>query len=161
MGFSVLDVRITGTRLLTLVLALLVTAGVGASLRYTRLGLQMRSLADDRQVSAQLGVPVDRVTTWAWLIGGTIAGLTGLLLGNLSRLDAPFLTFLVIPALAAAVCGRLHSLAGTLAAGVFIGLVEALATPIDSISNYRSVSPYLIGLLVVFWFGRQPRRAVR
>ena len=160
-GFDVIGVRVTGTRLIAIVLALAITGGVATLLQRTRLGLQMRALADDRHVSGQIGVPVDRATMWAWLIAGSVAGLTGLLLGNLSRLDAPFLTFLVIPALAAAVCGGLRSLAGTALAGIVIGLIEALATPIDGISDYRAVTPYLVGLLVVFWFARSPSRTLR
>ena len=160
-GFEVIGVRVTGTRLVAVALALAITGGVATLLQRTRLGLQMRALADDRHVSGQIGVPVGRVTVWAWLVAGVVAGLTGLLLGNLSRLDAPFLTFLVIPALAAAVCGKLRSLAGTVAAGIVMGLLEAVATPIDGISDYRAVMPYLIGLLVVFWFARSPARTLR
>lgn len=159
-GFAVLGVRITGTRLLALVIAILITGGVAMLLRRSRLGLQMRSLADNREVSAQIGIPVNKTTSAAWLMAGVIAGLTGVLLGNLSRLDAPTLTFLVIPALAAAVVGRLTSLGATLAAGISMGLIEGLITPIDGISDYRSTTPYVVGLLVVFWFARSPERTL-
>jgi branched-chain amino acid transport system permease protein len=160
-GFSILDTRVTGTRLVALMLALGVTAGITMFLSRTRMGLRMRALADDRSVSSIIGVPVDRTTTTAWLIAGALAATTGVLLGNLSRLDPPTLTFLVIPGLAAAVCGRLTSLGATLAAGIAMGAAEALATPYGSVSSYRSAAPYLIGLLVVFWSARSPYRLAR
>ena len=156
-GFEVGDVRVTGTRLIALVLALAITAGIAAFLARTRVGLRMRALADDRSVASIIGVPVDRTTTTAWLIAGALAGTTGVLLGNLSRLDPPTLTFLVIPGLAAAVCGRLASLAGTLLAGITMGTVEALATPYSAVTGYRSAAPFLIALLVVSWSARSPR----
>ena len=121
----------------------------------------MRALADDRSVGSIVGVPADRTATTAWLIAGALAGTTGVLLGNLSRLDPPTLTFLVIPGLAAAVCGRLISLGGTLAAGIAMGTVEALARPYSSVSGYRSATPFLIGLLVVFWSARSPATVAR
>ncbi|MGH1505409.1 MAG: branched-chain amino acid ABC transporter permease [Acidimicrobiales bacterium] len=158
-AFEVIGIRVTGTRLLVLLLTLAITATVATVLARTRLGLHMRALADNRSVSTQIGIPVNSTTTAAWLMAGFIAGLSGILLGNLSRLDGPSLTFFVIPALAAAVAGRLTSLGITLIAGVSMGLIESLATPIDAISDYRTVAPYLVGLLAVFWFARNPERS--
>ena len=59
-------------------------------------------LANDREVTAMLGVPVRRVEAAAWLGSGLLCGSSGVLLGDLVGLDIVTLTFLVIPALAAA-----------------------------------------------------------
>ena len=56
----------------------------------------MRALANDREITATLGVPVRRVEAAAWLGSGLLAGVAGLLLSNLVGLDANTLTFLVI-----------------------------------------------------------------
>lgn len=160
-GIDVLDVRVTGTRLLAVGVTLAITAGVGVMLVRTLLGLTMRSMADDRAVAARLGIDVRRTMITAWLIAGAIAGVSGILLGNLSRLDGPSLTFLVIPGLAAAVAGRLTSLPLTLAAGFAMGLIESVSSRIDLVSDYRSTTPYVIGLLVVFWTAATSARAYR
>ena len=78
------------------------TGGTAVFLQGTKLGTAMRSLANDREITAMLGVPVRRVEAAAWLGSGLLAGLTGLLLSNLVGLDIVGLTFLVIAALAAA-----------------------------------------------------------
>jgi ABC-type uncharacterized transport system permease subunit len=70
-------------------------------LRVTKVGTAMRALADDREITATLGVPVRRVEAAAWLGSGLVCGAAGLLLSNLVGLDIVGLTFLVIPALAA------------------------------------------------------------
>ena len=67
----------------------------------------MRALANDREITATLGVPVRRVEALAWLGSGLISGATGLLLSNLVGLDAATLTFLVISTLAATLIARL------------------------------------------------------
>ena len=72
----------------------------------------MRALANDREITATLGVPVRRVEAAAWLGSGLLAGAAGLLLSNLVGLDAATLTFLVISSLAAALIARLRSLVG-------------------------------------------------
>jgi branched-chain amino acid transport system permease protein len=78
-----------------------------------------------------------------------------LLLSNLVGLDAATLTFLVISSVAAALIARLSSLWGTLGAAFFIGLVNALATPILSISQYRDMAPFVIAGLALLFMSRK------
>lgn len=153
------DVRMSYTRILGLSLALLMMSGVGLLLSRTRIGLQMRALADDRQLSAILGVRVLHVDTVAWVLSGAFAGVCGLLLGNIVRLQATLLTFLVIPAFAAAIIGRLGSLPMTVAGGIFIGVVEALAILVPGLSSFRTAMPFLIALLAIVLFRNDARKA--
>ncbi|WP_293936323.1 branched-chain amino acid ABC transporter permease [Iodobacter sp.] len=146
------DIRLTYTRILSLVLAVLMMLAIGILLRKTRLGLYMRALANNRQLSAVLGISVIRVDTAAWLISGAFAGVCGLLLANIVRLQATTLTFMVIPAFAAAIVGRLSSLPITVAAGVVIGIAEALAITIPGFAIYRSVTPFVLALLAMMVF---------
>ena len=91
----------------------------------------MRALANDREITATLGVPVRQVEAAAWLGSGLVCGAAGLLLADLfTSLDYTALTFLVISSLAAALIGRLRSLWVTLAGGLAVGLVQAIADPV-------------------------------
>jgi branched-chain amino acid transport system permease protein len=146
------DVRLTYTRVLGLAAAVSMMAAVGLLLARTRIGLAMRALADQRGLSAILGIRVLQVDTTAWLISGAFAGVCGLLLGNIVRLQATVLTFLVIPAFAAAIIGRLSSLPATVAAGLAIGMLEAVAVLVPGFSPFRTATPFLIALLaIVLW----------
>ena len=62
--------------------------------------------------AALVGVPVLRVDAWAWVISGVISGVSGIFLANMVRLQVIPLTYMVIPAVAAAILGRLTSLYG-------------------------------------------------
>jgi branched-chain amino acid transport system permease protein len=146
------DVRLTYTRVLGLAAAVSMMAAVGLLLARTRIGLAMRALADQRGLSAILGIRVLQVDTTAWVISGAFAGVCGLLLGNIVRLQATVLTFLVIPAFAAAIIGRLSSLPATVAAGLAIGMLEAVAVLVPGFSPFRTATPFLIALLaIVLW----------
>ena len=114
----------------------------------------MRALANDREITAALGVPVRRVEATTWLVSGALAGGAGLLLSNLVGLDAATLTFLVISSLAAALIARLRSLVVTLLAGIVIGLVSAMATPIFSISSYRDMTPFVLAAVALLFLAR-------
>src|SRR5207253_7676953 len=136
-SFQLGSVDVNLTQILGLALAVAVTAGATVFLRFTKLGTAMRSLANDREITAMLGVPVRRVEAAAWLGSGLLSGATGLLLSTLVGLDAVTLTFLVIASLSAALIGRLESLLATMAAGLAIGIVQACLTAFAAIGPYR------------------------
>jgi len=153
-AFDFGSVRLTYTRIVGLSLALAMMASISLLLSKTRLGLQMRALSNNRDLSGLLGIRVLRVDVAAWLISGLFAGVTGLLLANLVRLQATVLTFLVIPAFAAAIVGQLVSLQITVAAGIVIGLIEALAITLPAVAAYRSATPFLLAIVAMLFIGR-------
>jgi branched-chain amino acid transport system permease protein len=152
-AFNMGGVRVNGTQLLGLGLGLFVTAFTAAFLRFTRLGVAMRSLANHREITAMLGVPVRRVEAAAWLGSGLLAGATGLLLSTLVGLDIVGLTFLVIASLSAALIGRLESLWATMAAALVIGIVQSCLTAFAPVSAYRTLTPFIFAILALLWFG--------
>ena len=156
--FTLGQVQIDVTQVIALALGVVITVVTGAWLRYTKLGTAMRAVANDRQITATLGVPVRRVEAAAWLGCGVLSGLAGLLLADLVALDATTLTFLVISSLAAAVIARLRSITVTLVAGIVIGVVESMLVPINSLTNYADMTPFVlaaVALLVIMFRRRE------
>jgi branched-chain amino acid transport system permease protein len=158
-GFTVSGILVNYTQVIALAFGVVVTAATGAFLRYTNLGTAMRALANDREITATLGVPVRRVEAAAWLGCGLLSGVAGLLLSNLVGLDATTLTFLVISALAATLIARLQSIVLTFAAGMLVGLVNALITPILSISQYRDMTPFVLATIALLVLSGRRRSA--
>ena len=151
-GFSVGQIQVTWTQVIALAAGVVLTVATAAFLRYTKLGTAMRAMANDREITATLGVPVRKVEAAAWLGCGVLAGVAGLLLANLVALDATTLTFLVISSLAAVLIAQLRSIMVTFIAAIVIGLLHDLLTPINSLTNYRDMTPFVIaaaGLLVL------------
>ncbi len=141
-------VRLTVTRLIALGVSLTMVVGIGLLLARTRIGLGMRALASDRHISAAIGVRVVQIDSIAWLVNGLFAGIAGILLANINRLDPGTLTFLVIPAIAAAIMARLSSLWGAFVGGIVCGMIEALLIATSpEIANLRSAGPYVAALI--------------
>ncbi|WP_419911626.1 branched-chain amino acid ABC transporter permease [Hoeflea sp.] len=155
MGVRLLGMKITVTRMIAFFGSLAILLGAMLYLEKTRTGLHMRALADNRDHSALIGIPVFRVETAAWALSGALAGFTGLMFGDLVRLDPTVITFTVIPAIAAAVCGRLQSLPLTFAGGLAIGVCEAMLTLVKPLAPLRSMTPFLIAALVILWMQRK------
>jgi branched-chain amino acid transport system permease protein len=150
--FSIGQIQVTWTQVIALGAGVVLTVGTAAFLHYTKIGTAMRAMANDRDITATLGVPVRKVEAAAWLGCGVLSGIAGLLLADLVALDATTLTFLVISSLAAVLVARLRSIPVTFAAAIVVGLVHDLLTPIVALSNYRDMTPFVIaaiGLLVL------------
>ena len=161
MFVSLFEVRLTLTRIIAIILAIAMVVAITLLLNRTRLGLDMRALANDRDLSAVLGVRILYTETAAWVITGIFSGLAGLLLADLVRLQGTFLTLLVIPAIAAAILGQLQSLWQTAVAGILIGIAEAVLTPIAWISPYRAAAPFIIALVAVTILGGTAKVALK
>jgi branched-chain amino acid transport system permease protein len=153
--FQVGEISVTYTNVLSLVLGLVVTGVAAAFLRFTKLGTAMRAMANDREITASLGVPVRRVTAAAWFGCGCLAGVAGVLLSDLVALDATTLTFLVISTLAATLVGRLRSIPITFLAAIVIGVITAELTPISSLSNYRDMTPFVVAAIALLFLSRR------
>jgi branched-chain amino acid transport system permease protein len=160
--YTIWGAAVNLTQIICIALAFAITAGVSIFLRVTKLGTAMRALANDREISATLGVPVRRVEAAAWFGSGLVCGIAGLLLPDLlTSLDYSALTFLVISALAAALIGRLRSLWMTLVGGLAVGLLQAVvtpytgSTPITSVTSYRAAAPFVLAIIALLYMSRR------
>jgi len=153
--FQVGQISVAYTNLITLALGLVVTIVTAAFLRFTKLGTAMRAIANDRDISASLGVPVRRVTAAAWFGCGVLSGIAGVLLADLVALDSTSLTFLVIFTLAATLIARLRSIVVTFVAALVIGVLDAELTPVTSVSNYRDMTPFVLAVIALLVLNRR------
>ncbi len=93
----------------------------------TRTGRAMRSVAQDRDASALMGINVDRMISYTFGMGGALAGAAGVMflqVNQQTRYDAGFRLGLI--AFTAAVLGGVGNLLGAVIGGVLIGVIQAL-----------------------------------
>ncbi len=154
--YDVFGTQVSLTQIIAIGLAFAITAGVTVFLQVTKLGTAMRALANDREITATLGVPVRRVEAAAWFGSGLACGAAGLILPDLlTSLDYSALTFLVISSLAAALIGRLRSLWATLFGGLAVGLAQSVLSPYTTVSAYRSAAPFVLAIIALLYLSRR------
>ena len=121
--------------------------------------MALRACSEDARVAALMGVPVARMHTLAWALGAALAAFAGLLLAPVTFVHLN-MGFIALKAFPAAVLGGLTSLPGALAAGVLLGVVEALAG-LALPEGVKDVVPYalLMGALLLFPQGLGARRS--
>jgi branched-chain amino acid transport system permease protein len=163
--YDVSGTTVSLTQIICLALGFALTVAITLYLRFTKLGTAMRAMANDREVTAMLGVPVRRVEAAAWFGTGIVAGAAGLLLPDLlTQLDYSAMTFFVIAApMAAALIGRLRSLWATFAGGLAVGLLRSLLAPMaaspygimQELSKYRDDAPFVLAIVALLWLSRR------
>jgi branched-chain amino acid transport system permease protein len=91
----------------------------------TRTGRGIRALSQDAETAVLLGVNVDRVVTFTFLLGGLMAGGAGMLFILFYESTTATVGFLLgVKAFTAAVLGGIGNLRGALLGGLLLGLIE-------------------------------------
>lgn len=122
----VLGTTVTLNRVLLAVGVVVVALVLGAVFHYTRFGLAARAAAGNEKGALLLGISPDRLGAVSWALAAMLAGVAVVLIEPISGIDPTTTPLLVVPALAAALLGRLDSFAIATAAGLAIGMVQSL-----------------------------------
>src|ERR1700694_5537166 len=113
-----------------LVIAALSAAIIGAFwlfLKYGTFGIWIRATTQDRVMAPATGISVPWVLTGVFAIGAGMAAASGVLFGPLVGVNHAMGLDWVLKAFIVVVVGGMGSLAGSLAAAIFISLLEAYA----------------------------------
>ena len=148
--YSILGLNITWDQTTTILAAAGVAFGFRALFRYTRLGVAMRAVVDNRELCAVKGLNPNMVTAASWAIGTSLAGLAAILIAPGLNLEANTLSLLVVSAYAAAVLGRLQHLPATFVGALILGVAQSMVVaylPSDN-SFVRNLNPALPFLLL-------------
>lgn len=123
---DLLDTTVTQNRLILAALVIVVTVVLVAVFRYTRYGLATRAAAGNEKGALLLGISPDRQAMLSWAAASILAGLAIIVIEPIAGLNPSTTALLVVPALAAALPGRLESFAITTVTGLAIGMAQSL-----------------------------------
>ena len=98
-----------------------------AFLKYGKYGIWIRATTQDRVMAQAMGIPVPLVYTAAFAIGAGMAAASGVLFGPLVGVNHTMGLDWVLKAFIVVVVGGMGNLGGSIAAAIFISLLEAYA----------------------------------
>ena len=149
LGLDLGIVRLSATRALVIVAAILLMIVLQYLVRYTRMGKAMRAVSIDREAAAMMGVNVDRVIVFTFFVGSALAGAAGVLTGMVFTRIWHFMGFTAgLKGFTAAVLGGIGSIPGAMLGGFILGLAEAFATGFIS-STYKDVIAFVLLVIVL------------
>jgi len=123
---SIAGVKVTYQHILALGVALLALLGVWVLLMKTRLGLALRSTAQDREVANLMGMNEARVAMATMAVSVMLAGVAGAIVVPLFVLDPHMWMHPLIMVLAIVVLGGLGSIKGSFAGAYILAFAEVL-----------------------------------
>jgi branched-chain amino acid transport system permease protein len=124
--FKVSDVKVFYQQLLTFGMAILILAALWVLLKKTKLGLAIRSTAEDREVANLMGMNESRVALITMGITVGLAALTGAVVVPLTVLDPLMWMHPLIMMMAVVVLGGLGSIKGSFIGAYILGFAESL-----------------------------------
>jgi branched-chain amino acid transport system permease protein len=143
--YHVAGVAMTGNRLTSVLISVVVLCAVVGFLNLTRFGLSIKALIQNREAAQIVGINIRGVQGLSFALGFGVAGIAGLLISMAEQIS-PFMGFpFTIAAFVVIILGGLGNVIGGIVAGLILGFVEVYAVALTS-ANYRSIILY--GLFV-------------
>jgi branched-chain amino acid transport system permease protein len=126
-------------------------AGLMALVYRTRLGIAMRATQQNAQVAGLMGVDVNRVISFTFVIGAALGAVAGVMVGTYYGIAHYQMGFLLgLKAFSAAVLGGIGNIPGAVLGGVLMGLIEALgAGYVGDFTNVCFLNQFLPGFAAV------------
>ncbi len=142
--------RYPAYRVVVIVIGLVLIVAVGLFIQRSTYGIWIRAVAQDRAMTAALGVPVPRVYTVVFGLGSALAGIGGVLAAPLFGVSPTMGGEVILLAFIVVMIGGLGNYLGSVVGGVLIGEVIAVgAIWLQPTAAYLVALGLLLVLLLV------------
>ncbi len=128
-AFDVGGITITYNRLWIICFALAVFVALLALLRFTRFGLEMRAVTQNRPMAASMGIRTARVDALTFGLGSGIAGMAGVALSQIDNVSPNLGQGYIIDSFMVVVFGGVGNLWGTLVGSFVLGIANKFLEP--------------------------------
>jgi branched-chain amino acid transport system permease protein len=148
--FNFGGIAVTNLKLLVIFTAMLVFFLLHFVVTRTRIGMAMRAVSWDEFALPLMGIPLDRVIVFTFMMGSGIAGLGGMLFGMSYPVLDPYMGAMTgWKAFIAAVVGGIGDIRGAFVGGFLLAFVEVMVTAFLP-STFRDLFSFTI-LLLILW----------
>jgi branched-chain amino acid transport system permease protein len=124
-GFDIEDVHVPAIRIITILVAFFLMIALWLMVTKTRTGKAMRAVSFDREAAAMMGIDIDRVIVFTFVLGSALAGAAGVMFALRVPTTASIGFLAGLKGFTAAVIGGIGSIPGAMAGGLILGLAEA------------------------------------
>ncbi|ARQ03032.1 urea ABC transporter permease subunit UrtB [Pseudorhodoplanes sinuspersici] len=152
-AFELGQITITYNRLWIIVFTLVVFFGLLGILRFTRIGLEMRAVTQNRRMAASMGIKTANVDMLTFGLGSGIAGLAGVALSQIDNVSPNLGQSYIIDSFMVVVFGGVGNLWGTLVGAFTLGIANKFLEPYAG----AVVAKIAILVLIILFIQKRPR----
>jgi len=143
-------ITLTNLKVMVIVTAILVFLFLNFIVTKTRIGMAMRGISYDKFAIPLMGIPIDNIIVFTFILGSGFAGLAGLFFAMSYPVLEPFMGMLIgWKAFIAAVVGGIGDIKGAFVGGFLLGFIEVGVVTVFP-STYRDLFAFTI-LLIILW----------
>jgi branched-chain amino acid transport system permease protein len=147
--YTVGSVTMTNLKVAVILSALLTFAILQFIVTKTKIGMAMRAISYDKFAVPLMGIPIDTVIVFTFVLGSSFAGLAGLLFALSYPILDPYMGAMIgWKAFIAAVVGGIGDIRGAFFGGFLLGFVEILVVAFFP-STYRDLIAFSILLVIL------------
>ncbi|MDP6085594.1 MAG: branched-chain amino acid ABC transporter permease [Nitrospinota bacterium] len=144
-------VTISSVQLFILVVALVLMVVLWLFINRTKLGRAMRATAESHETAALLGVNVNGVVLFTFVLASALAGVAGVLDGVKNSAISPFMGLEVsVKGLVVMLLGGLGNVPGAMVGGLILGMVEILTAAYLG-TSVRDLFTFVILILILLY----------
>ncbi len=144
---------LTYNRLYITAFGLLVFAGLVMLLKRTRLGLEVRAVAQNRAMARAMGIRTEWVDAMTFGLGSGIAGIAGVALSQLTNVGPNLGQSYIVDCFMVVVFGGVGNLWGTLVGGLSLGIVNKFLEPYAG----AVLAKILVLVFIIVYIQKRPR----
>ena len=145
---DIAGVRVGPNSLAIALVAAVLLVGFYVFFEFTREGIAMRAASTNARAARLMGIRTERVSAWAWCLGGGISMVAGILVAPMTFVDVDMMFLGLLKAIAGAVLGGFTSLPGAVVGGVLVGVIETMGGVYLS-SAFKDVFAFLVIVAVL------------
>jgi len=137
-------------RIVIAFISILVMVGLWFFLRKTKYGLWMRAVVQDREMAIALGIPVNKVYMWTFVLGSALAAFSGVLAAPIVSVEFMMGREVLIMAFIIVIVGGMGNLEGSVIAAIMISLIQGIGSLFfaPSIATVFALAFMIIVLLI-------------
>jgi branched-chain amino acid transport system permease protein len=125
--YEIFGATITALQVAIVLIAALTMGGLMLLIHRTRLGRAMRATSENPAIAQLMGVNINQIISFTFIIGSALAALAGLMVSANYSIAHYYMGFILgLKAFTAAVLGGIGNLAGAMLGGILLGLIESL-----------------------------------
>ena len=147
------ELTLTWNRVYITLFALLVFAGLILLLRFSRFGLEMRAVVQNRRMAASMGIRTGRIDALTFGLGSGIAGIAGVALSQIDNVSPNLGQGYIIDSFMVVVFGGVGNLWGTLVGAMSLGIVNKFLEPYAG----AVLGKILVLVLIILFIQKRPR----
>jgi urea transport system permease protein len=152
-AFDLGGITITYNRLWIICFTMIVFVALLAMLRFTRLGLEMRAVTQNRAMAAAMGIRTARIDALTFGLGSGIAGMAGVALSQIDNVSPNLGQGYIIDSFLVVVFGGVGNLWGTLVGAFTLGIANKFLEPFAG----AVLGKIAILVLIILFIQKRPR----